>query len=694
MYRMIGSDKMRRMPIAGLLLLLCLLLTAVPHAQASELVVSDVEIVANVNPDGSLHVIESRTCRVPEGIFDIDWKLETTPASGFTGAYTINSLNAGGVLLVRSDALPVMETPAVQTPGATQAPTTPGTDPTGEAAVTPVDLPVASTYTEAIDKDGDCHLTLRSKWAGSITTLTLDYTVTGFVKDWSDCAEMTWCYIDDSWASTTDKVSMTLMMPVPEDETVELGDNVRAWPHGANGTEVRVNSNNMLVFETSGLDAKTFTAAHLVFPTSWFTEMQPASNARLANILAQEQEQTTEEAHESILNTVMLAVDISLPVFAVLICFLYFLGNGREYRPDFHGEYYRGAIGPYHPAVLGRLWRFDVPSTTDITSTLMSLTRYGFVNLAQLTATNLAHVAPENLCAIERDPNECARLSDPIDRKVIEFMFDVCGQGADRMRFTDILRFSDDEPVLFNKKLRELQVAITEEVRDSELFEPKGDRARLRMTVLASALVAIGCVFIYLQQSFIPLVAFFTGAGLVVLISGRMPRRTRLANEVHARCEGMQRWFDDLVDLDEDPSGQPSYWADNVIHAHVLGASNQLDAFLKKKHPSFYRDPRFANLLAWTVLHDFNGHAMSMAAILDEVLGIAASDARSVRDAEARAKLKAQRAAEQARREQAQKVRDAKMDAMRKGATGRLSRVEEPKRQDDDKPKGESFPGN
>ena len=86
MYRMIGSDKMRRMPIAGLLLLLCLLLTAVPHAQASELVVSDVEIVANVNPDGSLHVIESRTCRVPEGIFDIDWKLETTPASGFTGA--------------------------------------------------------------------------------------------------------------------------------------------------------------------------------------------------------------------------------------------------------------------------------------------------------------------------------------------------------------------------------------------------------------------------------------------------------------------------------------------------------------------------------------------------------------------------------------------------------------------------------
>ena len=32
--------------------------------------------------------------------------------------------------------------------------------------------------------------------------------------------------------------------------------------------------------------------------------------------------------------------------------------------------------------------------------------------------------------------------------------------------------------------------------------------------------------------------------------------------------------------------------------------------------------------------------------------------------------------------------------AMRKGATGRLSRVEEPKRQDDDKPKGESFPGN
>ena len=121
---------------------------------------------------------------------------------------------------------------------------------------------------------------------------------------------------------------------------------------------------------------------------------------------------------------------------------------------------------------------------------------------------------------------ECARLSDPIDRKVIEFMFDVCGQGADRMRFTDILRFSDDEPVLFNKKLRELQVAITEEVRDSELFEPKGDRARLRMTVLASALVVIGCVFIYLQQSFIPLVAFFTGAGLVVLISGRMPRRT------------------------------------------------------------------------------------------------------------------------------------------------------------------------
>lgn len=694
MSMMTKSGDMRRLPLLGLLLLLCLTLVIVPRARAGELVISDVDIVANVDPDGSLHVIESRTCRVPEGIFDIDWKLKTTPASGFTGTYTINSLDAGGVLLVRSDALPDMEAPAEQAPGDAQGAATPEADPTGEPAAAPADLPVASTYTEAIDEDGDCHLTLRSKWAGSITTLTLDYTVTGFVENWSDCTEMTWCYVDDSWTSATDKVSMTLIVPVPEGEAVELGDNVRAWAHGADGTEIRVHSNDTLVFETTDLDAGTSTEAHLVFPTTWFTEMQPGSNARLANILAQEQEQTTEEAHESMIDTVMLAVDVSVPVLSVLICFLYFLANGREYRPDFHGEYYRGAIGPYHPAVLGRLWRFDTSSTTDITSTLMSLTRYGFVSLEQLPATNLPHVTPENLCAIERDPNECARLSDPIDRKVIELMFDVCGQGADRMRFTDILRFSDDDPITFNQKLRELQMVIAGEVSDSELFEDKGIRARLRMTMLASALVVTGCVLIYLQRSFIPLIAFFSAAGLIVLISGRMPRRTRLANEVHARCEGMQRWFDDLIDLDEEPSGQPSYWADNVIYAHVLGSLNQLDAFLKKRHTAFYRDPRFSHLLAWSNLHDFGGHSMNMAEILDEVLGIAASDARSVRDAEARAKLQAQRAAEQARREQAQKVRDARMSTLRKEATGRVPRVKETERRDDDEPEDGSFPGN
>jgi hypothetical protein len=70
-------------------------------------------------------------------------------------------------------------------------------------------------------------------------------------------------------------------------------------------------------------------------------------------------------------------------IIAVFMAFLFWLRYGREFRPDFEGDYYRELPAEYSPAELGVLWRFGRPAPDDITATILDLARRGYLRLEE-----------------------------------------------------------------------------------------------------------------------------------------------------------------------------------------------------------------------------------------------------------------------------------------------------------------------
>ena len=55
---------------------------------------------------------------------------------------------------------------------------------------------------------------------------------------------------------------------------------------------------------------------------------------------------------------------------------------GKEHAPSFTDEYWRDVPDPrVHPAVIGRLWRWDRESQDDFTATLMHLSHSGAIRI-------------------------------------------------------------------------------------------------------------------------------------------------------------------------------------------------------------------------------------------------------------------------------------------------------------------------
>lgn len=419
----------------------------------------------------------------------------------------------------------------------------------------------------------------------------LDYTVENGVQAYRDVGEVYWKYVGDQWAVPSENISMTLALPVPSDTEVTPGDNVRAWGHGPLDGKVSIHEDGSVAYEVAKVNAGQYAEARIVFPVSWLTNLSSESRQehqgvmRLDKVLSEEQGWADQANRSRILSLLLIAGSLVVCVLAVVWALRQYFRYGKEHAPDFTGEYWRDVPDPStHPALIGRLWRWDRQSQDDFTATLMRLSHIGALRIdkgSYLDADGREVVD----YYLTRMPAVADQVADPIDKAALDTLFGEVAQGRDSLWFGSIEQYGKDHPQQFLDAMSAWQGVVSAETNSRDFFEMKSKRYQRRLVFAAVGLVlASGAVWYYLQN-FIPLIFAVPTAIAIGVIANYMPRRSVEGNNIVARCKALRNWLRDFSLLDERPPTDVKVWGEFMVYAYLFGIADRVMKELRTRIP-------------------------------------------------------------------------------------------------------------
>ena len=434
-----------RRPVAARLILLAsalvlaaaALLAAVPgEAFAKSYDMTKVDITAQAETDGSLHAVEQRTFDFNGDFTAVWWTFEGLPSNAELKVNSVRMARVDGDGNVVGEWETLPGVPFVldwRDAGG------PGTD------AYSVDAPKNTVYAFFDVSDEKA-------------VIELDYTVVNGVQAYKDVAEVNWKYVGDQWEESSADITMTLALPVPQGVAVEPGENVRAWGQGPLDGSLAINSDGSVTYTVPKVNAGQYAEARVLFPVAWLTNLSPdaaklhADEARLDKVLAEEEDWADQANHNRMQS---LAFVIGCGVLCVLLiawALWSYFRYGKEHAPSFTDEYWRDVPDPrVHPAVIGRLWRWDRESQDDFTATLMHLSHSGAIRIDRGTYQDQKSFGRTETVEdyyLTRVPAVADAVENPIDRQALDLLFGPIAAGGDSLWFGTIQQYGKDHPEL------------------------------------------------------------------------------------------------------------------------------------------------------------------------------------------------------------------------------------------------------
>ena len=562
---------------AALVLAAVALLAAAPgEAFAKSYDMTKVDITAQAETDGSLHAVEQRTFDFNGDFTAVWWTFEGLPSNA---ELKVNSMR---MARVDGDGNVVGEwetLPSVPFVLGWRDAGGPGTD------AYSVDAPMNTVYAFFDVSDEKA-------------VIELDYTVVNGVQAYKDVAEVNWKYVGDQWEESSADVTMTLALPVPQGVAVEPGENVRAWGHGPLDGSLAINADGSVTYTVPKVNAGQYAEARVVFPVAWLTNLSPdaaklhADEMRLDKVLADE-EDWADQANRNRMQS--LAFVIGCGVLCVLLiawALWSYFRYGKEHAPSFTDEYWRDVPDPrVHPAVIGRLWRWDRESQDDFTATLMHLSHSGAIRIDRGTYQDQKSFGRTETVEdyyLTRVPAVADAVENPIDRQALDLLFGTIAAGGDSLWFGTIEQYGKDHPEEFLDAMKGWQGIVSAETNRWDFFEVKGKRYQGYLVTLAILVGVAGLGIGLLMDNFIPLIFMLPTAIALGVIGNYMPRRSVEGNNLVAKCKALRNWLRDFSSLDERPPTDVKVWGEFMVYAYLFGVADQAIKQLQTTMPQLF----------------------------------------------------------------------------------------------------------
>lgn len=537
-----------------------------------------VNITAQAQTNGSLHVVEQRTFDFTGDFSAVWWELTGFPSDS---EITINSMrmasvDANGAVVGEWTPMPsvpfVLDWREAGGPGTTAY---------------SFDLPKHTVYAFFNLED-------------TRATIELDYTVTNAVQAFKDVGEVYWKYIGEGWEESSNNVTMTLELPVPQGTEVVAGENVRAWGHGPLDGSVTVNADGSVIYKVPSVNSGQFAEARVVFPVSWLTNLPVTetltankSITRLDTVLEEEQSWADQANRDRTFSLVFVIACIVICLLALAWALRAYFKYGKELTPDFTGEYWRDAPQQgVHPAVIGRLWRWDRESQDDFTATLMHLSHVGAVRIdrGSYEKPGLLRDKTVDDYYLTRIPEVADTLTDPIDQKALQVLFDKIAGGQDSLWFGSIQQYGEEHAQSFVDAMESWQGLVSAETNRYDFFEVKAKKYQGYLIVAAVLVGMLGLGALIIAGNFIPLIFAVPTVIALAVMANYMPRRTVAGNNLVARCKALRNWLRDFSALDERPPTDVKVWGEFMVYAYLFGIAEQVMKELRTHVPQLFED--------------------------------------------------------------------------------------------------------
>lgn len=425
-------------------------------------------------------------------------------------------------------------------------------------------------------------------------TFQLDYTVVNGVQAYDDVAEVYWQYVGSGWSVAFSNVTLSLELPVPAGQSVDAGQNVRAWGHGPLNGSVDIQDDGTIVFHVPKVDAEQFAEARVVFPRDWLTALsaQAASAhsgvARLDRVL-QEEKQWADEANALRAGSIFFVVVLALvAVASVVIAIVLLVRHGKEHKPNFTEKYWRDVPEKgVDPAVIARLWRWDKHSNNDLTVTLMQLCHKGAIRIDVGSYTDARGKTVDDYYLTRMDNSADVKL-DALESVTMSLIFDKIAGGAPSVWMASIGIYGKENPKEYVDAIEEWQGVLSNLTNAQDFFEAKGSILSGTMALIGGLYVIGSLILSFMIENFMPAI-FLVPAGIILcVISVFMPRRTWHGNEIFARCEALKNWLTDFSRLDERPPTDVKVWGEFMIYAYIFGVAKRAIEELRNTVPELF----------------------------------------------------------------------------------------------------------
>ena len=425
----------------------------------------------------------------------------------------------------------------------------------------------------------------------------LDYTVQKAAQAYSDVGEVYWKFVGDSWGADSENVSMTIKLPVAAGQDVVAGSNVRAWGHGPLNAAVSIGDDGTISYQIPSVSSGSYAEARVVFPTQWLSAVSSAddnaheSTARLDSVLSEEQTWADRANAQR-------AQQLGVLVFAIVVCILLlvwairsFVKYGKELEPAFKDEYWRDVPEKgQHPAVIGRLCRFDKESSLDFSATIMHLANAGalLINRGSYDKSRLFGSKKVDDYYLTRVPEVELALNSELDRKAMSFLFDTVGGGEPSLWLTSIKQYAKDHPKAFNEAMADWQGLVTAHVIAADYFESYSKSKRNRMAAVAAVLLFAGIGIAVCFNNLLVLVPCIVTSVALMVVSQFMERRTQKGADAYARCMALKKWLTEFSSLDERPAADVKVWGEFMVYAYLFGVAKEAIEELRRAVPEMF----------------------------------------------------------------------------------------------------------
>ncbi len=512
------------------------LITAVAgdHALASNYAVPLVDIVARVNPDGSVWITEHRTYEFSGPLSEATYTLERRGWIDVTNVTIADEQRR----YRRADS---------------------GEPGTFRVTLTPKELGLKWHF----------------RGESNRKTFTIRYRLVGAVTRYRDTAELYWRFVRSDRQVRTARVEIRARIPRATQ------DVLRAWAHGPPNTLLTLHEGEVRL-SIDDLPAGEFVEGRIVFPGHLVPGARLAETDALPRILAEEarwQSRTNLERLTPWFNLAMFPVAI---ISALAVWLILYMRAGTDPRVVLDASYVREPPAAYPPAILGALLRGGRPAAIDFAATILDLARHGHLTIAQET----------NGPPVYR----FIRVVTPItglagsEQQALELLFRWASgyQGITDAEFRSAMERQNTAGGLF----REWQQAVEAEARAFGFFDEQSRRlqdrlARAPLFAIAGGIVLTAIAMIGWRISlFTGLVALPLGGLIVSRLRGRIARRTVEGATHLAQWRAFRRYLSQFSTLKGSVSPPPlDAWEAYLPYAVSLGVADRVIEQLRAAYP-------------------------------------------------------------------------------------------------------------